>query len=156
MTTCPWLSMSTLIAFDLHSTVPFYRQLYDGYRSAILEGRLRAGDRLPSTRSLAVELKISRLPVVSAFEQLLHEGYIEGRKGSGTFVKETIPDDLFRPASVVAHYKSAPVGIAQRSPGPFRVSIPALDRFPLRLWAGIVAKHARQDTVRCATRWRRI
>ena len=47
--------MTTLVAFDIASNIPFYRQIYDGYRSAILAGRLRPGERLPSTRALAAE-----------------------------------------------------------------------------------------------------
>ena len=52
--------------------VPIFRQIYDGLRGAILEGRLRPGQRIPSTRSLATDLGVSRLPVLSAYEQLLH------------------------------------------------------------------------------------
>lgn len=158
--------MTTWIAFDRRSHVPYYRQIYDGYRTAILAGRLRRGERLPSTRALATELGISRLPVVNAFEQLLHEGYIEGRAGSGTYVKDSIPDELSRPLV------SAPPGLprhaaARRSSGsdltpralpevrpsmtpqlgPFRVSLPALDQFPVRLWSRLVAKHAKRLTV---------
>ena len=72
-----------VIGVDRRSPRPLYRQLYDGYREAILEGRLRGGQRLPSTRSLAGELAISRIPVLNAFEQLLAEGYFETRVGAG-------------------------------------------------------------------------
>src|SRR4029079_11736850 len=65
---------------------PIHRQIYDGIRNAIVTGLLRAGQRIPSTRGLANELGISRLPVLTAYEQLLHEGYLQGRIGSGTFV----------------------------------------------------------------------
>ena len=68
-----------VIPVDRTSALPLYRQLYEGYREAILERRLRPGQRLPSTRSLARELGISRIPVLSAFEQLLAEGYFESR-----------------------------------------------------------------------------
>src|SRR5262245_32728233 len=85
------------IDFQKSSRVPFYKQIYEGFRSAILSGRLHAGQRLPSTRGLAMELGISRLPVISAFEQLLHEGYVQGKIGSGTFVSESIPDELSIP-----------------------------------------------------------
>ena len=59
------------IPFERTSPIPFYRQIYEGYRAAILSGRLSPGQRLPSTRALAADLKISRLPIVNAFEQLL-------------------------------------------------------------------------------------
>src|SRR6266540_3311926 len=86
-----------LVPFERTCSVPFYKQIYEGYRAAILTGRLSPGQRLPSTRALAADLKISRLPILTAFEQLLHEGYIEGKIGLGTFVKDSIPDDLARP-----------------------------------------------------------
>lgn len=138
---------------------PLYRQIYDGYRAAILEGRLRAGQRIPSTRALALELGISRLPVLTAFEQLLHEGYLEGRSGSGTYVAASIhelPAAATRDART--HRRGSP-GRADAGPsvpskppqaqerkaefGAFRVSLPALDQFPQRLWARLVTRHAR-------------
>jgi GntR family transcriptional regulator/MocR family aminotransferase len=141
-------SMTTLLPFDAGSPLPYYRQIYDGFRAAILAGRLRPGERLPSTRMLAAELNISRLPVVYAFEQLLHEGYIEGRAGSGTYVKESIPDELSLPIAAPARRTAAPIRPAAPAQfGPFRVSLPALDRFPLRLWSRLVARHAKQLTI---------
>jgi GntR family transcriptional regulator/MocR family aminotransferase len=73
-----------LIPFDRDASTPYYRQVYDGVRAAILDGRLGPGQRLPSTRALARELGVSRLPVLNAYEQLLHEGYLTGRIGAGT------------------------------------------------------------------------
>src|SRR5260370_21746659 len=99
MTIAMNFDMTILVAFDSRSSVPFYKQIYDGYRAAILTGRLRPGERLPSTRALAAELNISRLPVVNAFEQLLHEGYIEGQAGSGAYGKNTHPPPPARPAA---------------------------------------------------------
>lgn len=64
-----------------------YRQLYERYRRVILEGQLLHGSQLPSTRELAAELRISRNTVMNAFDQLLSEGYIRGKRGSGTFVE---------------------------------------------------------------------
>ncbi|HEX8411012.1 MAG TPA: PLP-dependent aminotransferase family protein [Thermoanaerobaculia bacterium] len=137
----------TTFPFVRDAGSPYYRQIYDGYRGAILTGQLRPGERLPSTRALAAELGISRLPVVNAFEQLLHEGYVEGRAGSGTYVSQSIPDELaeVRPRP---RKQTAPVRIAAPAKfGPLRVSLPALDRFPLRLWSRLVARHAKQLTV---------
>ncbi|HXA20524.1 MAG TPA: PLP-dependent aminotransferase family protein [Thermoanaerobaculia bacterium] len=139
--------MTTLVTFDNRSGIPFYKQIYDGYRGAILSGRLRPGERLPSTRALAAELNVSRLPVVNAFEQLLHEGYIEGRAGSGTYVKDSIPDELARPVMAPPQRTAALLRPAPPRLGPFCVSLPALDRFPLRLWSRLVAKHAKQLTI---------
>ncbi|HEV7606350.1 MAG TPA: PLP-dependent aminotransferase family protein [Steroidobacteraceae bacterium] len=120
---------------------PLYAQIYDGYRTAILEGRLRAGQRIPSTRALARELGISRLPVLTAFEQLLHEGYLEGRAGSGTFVASSIlGDGSARPQSSRKRDVILPPKAVL---GAFRVSLPALDHFPQKIWARLVTRHAR-------------
>src|SRR5262247_3280490 len=93
-------TFSPCLPFERNSGSPFYKQIYEGYRKAILTGQLQPGQRVPSTRALAAELKISRLPVINAYEQLLHEGYIEGKIGSGTYVKDSIPDELAVPAPV--------------------------------------------------------
>jgi GntR family transcriptional regulator/MocR family aminotransferase len=127
-----------------------YRQLYDGYRTAILEGRLRAGQRIPSTRALARELGISRQPVLTAFEQLLHEGYLEGRAGSGTFVASSIHDmqdkAALRDGSArrrSSRKRDVAIRPAKADLGAFRVSLPALDHFPQKIWARLVTRHAR-------------
>ncbi len=76
--------MAPLIPLDDRlSRVPLYRQIYGGLRTAIVERLLRPGQRLPSTRALAAELEVSRIPVLEAFEQLLAEGYCESRVGTG-------------------------------------------------------------------------
>jgi GntR family transcriptional regulator/MocR family aminotransferase len=89
-----------LVSLNLNFTsdIPLYKQLYELIRNAILEGKFSKGQRLPGTRSLSAELKISRNTVALAFEQLLIEGYINGKIGSGTFVSE-IPDNFFEPAN---------------------------------------------------------
>src|SRR6187397_2427706 len=93
--------MATLhLPLDREADLPIFRQISDGLRRAILDGRLRPGQRVPSTRGLATDLGVSRLPVLSAYEQLLHEGYLVGRTGSGTYVSDSIPDDLLRTPAV--------------------------------------------------------
>src|SRR6202453_5412659 len=88
-----------LIALDYRAKVPMYRQLYNWFRKAIIEGQMRPGQRVPSTRGLAAELKISRIPVLNAYEQLVAEGYFETFVGAGTCVAGSIPDDkLSQPA----------------------------------------------------------
>ncbi len=94
---------SQLIYLDDSSTIndssstPLYVQLYIRIRDLILDESFIAGDRLPSSRSLAHDLKISRTTVELTFDQLLIEGYIERRKGSGTYVADVLPE---RPASI--------------------------------------------------------
>ena len=89
---------ASLHAFELDrkSDVPLFRQLYLQTRAAILSRALRPGGKLPSTRELAMRLKISRTAVVSAYEQLLAEGYTMGRKGAGTFISSDLPEPFTR------------------------------------------------------------
>ena len=79
---------------DLES--PLHIQLYDGIRRFVLDGKLRAGLRLPASRLLASELCVSRTTVVQAYEKLLAEGYLEARVGAGTFISGELPGELLR------------------------------------------------------------
>jgi GntR family transcriptional regulator/MocR family aminotransferase len=134
--------------FERKSAVPFYKQIYEGYRNAILDGQLRAGQRLQSTRALATELRISRLPVVIAYEQLLHEGYIEGKIGAGTYVNQSIPDEFAHVSRQRAQFESpGTVEEFTNLLGPFRVSLPALDHFPSKIWSRLVSHHARNFSI---------
>jgi len=82
------------VALPAGSGEPLHRQLYLAVKAAILDGRLRPGSRVPSTRSAAEELGLSRTTVLTAFEQLAAEGYLEARVGSGTRVARGLPADL--------------------------------------------------------------
>ena len=155
--------MATLhLPLDRNTGVPIFRQISDGLRRAILDGRLRPGQRIPSTRGLATDLGVSRLPVLSAYEQLLHEGYLVGRTGSGTFVSRNIPDDLLRSPAPRARPSPArrtgapprehaipnqPSPTSWRLPlVPFQVGVPALDLFPHATWAKLVARQLRAES----------
>ncbi len=143
---------------------PMYRQLYDWFRLSIADGQLRPGQRVPSTRSLAAELNISRIPVFNAYEQLCSEGYLETFVGAGTCVAKSIPDDFVsstlkkglkssktsnekRPARHISDraraLSSMPAQPWLNSSAAFRVSLPAIDHFPIRVWSKLVARHAR-------------
>src|SRR5438552_5771437 len=69
-----------------------HRQVYRELVQLILSGRLRPGARLPSSRMLADELGIARNTVLLALDQLLSEGYVETRRGAGTYVSRELPD----------------------------------------------------------------
>jgi GntR family transcriptional regulator/MocR family aminotransferase len=83
---------ATLWTTRLDRTVPMplSRQLAGALREALSEGRIEAGARLPSTRTLARELGLSRSTVVTVFEQLAAEGYITGKPGSGYFAAASL------------------------------------------------------------------
>jgi GntR family transcriptional regulator/MocR family aminotransferase len=140
---------------DRASGTPLHRQIYERLRRAILEGLLRPGQRVPSTRALALELGVSRLPVLAAYDQLLHEGYLEGRVGSGTFVRGELPEALLHaPSPGAPRVRSggpppSPGGDRDRDDrglGPFRMNLPALDLFPHSAWARLVSRHAHRLT----------
>jgi GntR family transcriptional regulator/MocR family aminotransferase len=71
---------------DRTGAEPLYQQLYERLRTAIAAGNLAVGARLPSTRTLAAELGVTRGTVLNAMDQLLAEGYVMGARGSGTYV----------------------------------------------------------------------
>src|SRR6202521_293875 len=91
---------------------PAIRWLCAAVRAAILEGRLRPGARLPATRDLARHYGLSRGTIVSAFEQLASEGYVEARVGSGTRVTALLPDRLLAVAHQPRPAMAAAVGAA--------------------------------------------
>src|SRR5215467_12807704 len=78
-----------IIHVNLASGVPIYIQLMEQVKHAIETGALRAGEQLPSLRSLAEELVINPNTVVRAYRELEHEGLVEVRHGSGAFVTQT-------------------------------------------------------------------
>ena len=81
----------TLISVDRRARKPLHQQIYDSFRHRIIRRELRAGELVPSSRYLARELHVSRLPVLNAYSQLLAEGYFESRVGAGTFVATSLP-----------------------------------------------------------------
>ena len=154
-------------SIDPGSNEPLHRQLYNELRTAILGGRLPTGCRLPASRELAQVTGLSRNTVLSAYDQLIAEGYIDSRAGSGTYVASTLPDQvLVGPAM-------EPVPPADRSarrltregerlgdmpfrkwpPAPsgpmlFRAGLPALDQFPMDTWRRLTDRRMRLASVK--------
>jgi GntR family transcriptional regulator/MocR family aminotransferase len=79
------------LTIDRAAGLPLHLQLAEQFRAAVLDGRLQAGHRLPSTRDLARDLSVSRSVTQAAYDQLHAEGWIEGRIGAGTFVTDVVP-----------------------------------------------------------------
>lgn len=152
-------AISPVIAIDQRSSVPLHKQVYDGFRAAILRGDLRPGQPAPSTRELAVELGLSRFPVLHAYAQLTAEGYFEACVGSGTFIARSIPERLMSadaPTGSVARLLSGPRPVARRMEsypryegpgkhglGAFGVHQPDFGEFPFQTWSSLVARHSR-------------
>src|SRR4051794_2301899 len=123
------------LAVDRSADVPLGHQVQDALRSAIRSGRLRSGERLPSTRQLADQLGVSRGLVVSAYDQLLAEGYVVATVGSGTRVAGGLTGSGESTASDGADV--ADVGPARPVPAPkidFGYGVPDLRAFPTRDW----------------------
>lgn len=77
------------IDIDLSSDVPIYLQIKEQIRGGVAAGSLRCGDKLASVRELAVHLRVNPNTVARAYRELETEGFLESRKGQGTFIGET-------------------------------------------------------------------
>lgn len=149
-----------VIPVDREAAMPLHRQVYAGFRDAILRGDLAAGQQVPSSRALATELAISRFPVLDAYAQLLAEGYFESRVGAGTFVAASLPhqvDHTKRPvgdssasrrtshrSTLYPAYDPAPW---RQSWGAFGVHQPALEQFPFDQWSKLLSRHGRSLSI---------
>jgi len=129
------LSPELLVPLDRDGPDLLRTQLERGLREAIRAGRLRPGERLPSTRELARGLGVSRGMVVDCFDQLQAEGYLVARPGSATRVADT--------ARSAAAPAPPPAGAAARLWVDFRPAVPDLSSFPRADWARTVAEVCR-------------
>ena len=151
-------SWAELYAFEVDRAkdAPVFRQIYLQLRSAILSGALRPGTKLPSTRELAAQLDVSRSAVVSAFEQLLAEGYASGKKGAGTYIASDLPEPFGaihgrkkRPASAAkAAASSRERGgfvdvTTQSDERPFNLGRTLVDARTAELWRKLSARSLR-------------
>ncbi|MGB6728284.1 MAG: PLP-dependent aminotransferase family protein [Terracidiphilus sp.] len=146
-----------LIPISRDLATPLHRQVYSGFRDAILRGGLAPGQQVPSSRALATALGISRFPVLDAYSQLNAEGFFESRVGAGTFIAESLRNHRRQPSRSV----EAPIGARtvsrqvalfpryEKSPwrfgwGAFAVHQPAIDQFPFEVWSKLVARNSRR------------
>jgi GntR family transcriptional regulator/MocR family aminotransferase len=150
--------MELMVPLSSSGQMPLYQTIYSQLREGILSHRLQPGERLPSTRELADRQRISRNTVSLAYERLLSEGYLEARRGSGTYVAPLFPSSTSNAAR--ANFDSpTPINLSwharkletwvysapySRLPYDFRHGIPALEHFPLPIWRRIVARHLRR------------
>lgn len=161
----PSISSFRAFSLDANASDALHRQLYDELRRAILAGRLASGSRLPASRELASVTKVSRNTVLSAYDQLIAEGYIQCRPGSGTFVADAIPERMTPPLALPGP-SPAPEArelsrlgrritatVIVRSPAKatgnaFRPGLPALDHFPMDIWQRLTDRRLRHASVR--------
>lgn len=145
---------------DPSSGTPVFKQLYEQIRNGILAGRLRAGTRLPASRTLAADLGIARTTVLNALDQLRAEGYVRGKVGSGTRVMTMLPETTMkidlptgeirrplpsdgRPMRRIAGRWPDSTAWTTSASRPLRPGNPDLNGFPRDLWAKLAAKHWR-------------
>src|SRR6266478_5524649 len=108
-------------------SIPVYREVYRRIRSEILSGRLAAGARLPSSRTLAIELGIARGSVVTAFQMLAGEGYTSSAGARGTVVSVALPRRKSRPTPELVEAEKQDRTVRTPTPLLFQVGLPALD-----------------------------
>jgi len=148
------------IVIDRDGAGSLQGQIFDRVRDAILSGRLAPGTRLPASRVLASELRVSRNTILAAFERLYAEGYTEGKIGSGTQVSRVLPEELLtararidtrgratEPAGKLSKLSGQMVGLGDRhsvrGSRAFRPGLPDLETFPYQLWSRLIAKYWR-------------
>jgi GntR family transcriptional regulator/MocR family aminotransferase len=136
---------------DRSAAVPLSRQLAAALRTAIAEGRLGAGARLPSTRALAGELGLARSTVVAVFEQLAAEGYITAQPGSGYFVPASLVDARPGERSIAAGSAARPISRhgallreltpqARTAPRPFELGHADIDPRLVAVWKRLASR----------------
>lgn len=147
--------LAEMARLGVDDELPLHRQLYEAMRRAMLTGRLSAGERLPSSRDLASDLKLSRNTVVAALNQLTVEGYLNSQIGSGTYVNDHVPKSSL-PAKSSSNQQAA--RLSRRGTAlsqtycahslevqPFTGGIADFSAFPTTLWQRLQNKHWRMS-----------
>ncbi len=153
-----WL-LTQLSLGKFPTRMPNHRRVYEMIRRAITEQVLPSGSRLPSTRSLADDLNVSRNTILEAFDQLLDEGYVTARTGSGTYVSYKQTDSFNQQTEIFARAINplktegkitlSKRGLAASDPPdnhevqPFTPGEDDYSRFPIALWRRLLNRHWR-------------
>ncbi|WP_448546645.1 MocR-like pyridoxine biosynthesis transcription factor PdxR [Thalassotalea fusca] len=124
--------------------VPAYKQVYQRIHTAILQGILKPGEKIPSARVLSKEMGVARGTVEEGYAILKAEGYIESKGQAGTVVcKHLLPPSPNKKTKISVLQPGFSPDIEAPNVLPFQLGIPALDNFPKQVWSRIVAKCAR-------------
>ena len=166
MRTRPSVASFVPVSLDPSSRQPLHQQLYEEIRVAVLRGRLSPGTRMPASRDLASSARLSRNTVLAAFSQLIAEGDLDTRQGSGTFVTEKLPE--------IGHHARPPGTLPAVTPGKrtlsrfgqsmldepllwgervvggdaFRPGLPAIDQFPFDTFRQLLDRRLRHPSRR--------
>ena len=134
----PWLAFS----IDRSAKTPVFEQICAAIRERAISGDLAEGTKLPPTRVFATELGVSRSTVVTAYEQLVAEGYLSSVQGSGYTVCGLGEVEL---AGHTEHRRAKVDDKPQRGPVPFEASQPDMRLFPHRQWSKAVSRVCRAN-----------
>jgi GntR family transcriptional regulator / MocR family aminotransferase len=134
------------LTLDRSTGATLNRQLYMLIRELILSGRLVGGARLPSTRQLALDLRVSRTVTLTAYDQLVAEGYIEPRRGSGQYVCDFDVRTANRPTFTETYPSPTSLHPGPTARGkPFDPTVPAWTLFPTHVWSRLIARSWRRE-----------
>ena len=134
---------SNISPLDPTAAEPFYRQIYDRFRSAIASGVLKPGDRIPAVRALSKELGLARGTIDTAYSLLAAEGYIQARGQAGTIVTPGLKPRMPVASTTPQANDMAANSFRPDSILPFQMGLPALDAFPRKIWARLSARCVR-------------
>jgi GntR family transcriptional regulator/MocR family aminotransferase len=135
------------LSLDRRARSSLSDQIGDGLRSAIRDGRLAAGTRLPSWRDLASQLGVARGTIRVAYERLVDEQLLIAAGAAGTRVAQWLP--MTPAASALQHAAAQPAAAVWSSPSlplVFRMAVPPQDVFPAKVWSRIMSRAARSIT----------
>ncbi|MDG3085201.1 PLP-dependent aminotransferase family protein [Vibrio hannami] len=113
--------------------------LFQAIRDKIVSGLWHKGGKLPSSRQLAEELSVSRNTVTLVYEQLVAEGYIESKRGSGFYITLELPEHFIGSESKKAHSRGQ-LNVT-RINAPFAPGVPDLEQFPYAIWQRLLQRH---------------
>jgi len=137
------INLSSIVyRLDRQSSIPLFVQLTNEIRRRIVSGEIEQNQRLPPSRSLATELGLSRSTVTTTYEQLVAEGYIEGKRGSGYYACPIGEIEIKLKTSA----PNIPPGSKNQKLArnqPFGPSSPDMRLFPYRQWAQCMSRVAR-------------
>ena len=128
---------------DAGTGMPLHQQISNCVKGRIAAGALPAGARLPSSRSLASQLSVSRATVELAYSVLAAEGYVSRRSAAGTRVQPVPPRRADPPRASLPVVMPGLASQPAQPPRLFQMGLPALDVFPRKLWSRLAARHAR-------------
>ncbi|HTP40614.1 MAG TPA: PLP-dependent aminotransferase family protein [Steroidobacteraceae bacterium] len=137
------------LALERDRGVSLQDQIVRFFRAAITDGRMRGGQRVASSRQLALDCGVSRTTAVEAYDRLVEEGYFVTRAGAGVFVADVPPQQFAPPATIAASSDTTARNAVARLDArsyqlPLAPGMPAIDRFPWSTWARLTNQICRE------------